>query len=96
MAKKKSLAAKIRANTKRTSGTAEGLALDLRLDVAQMVFRILKVGGATPEELCEASGIYLRKIKAILAADFNLSTEDIGTIAWALGVNFHLRGERLV
>lgn len=96
MAKKKTLAVKIAANRKRADGTAARLALELRIDLAQLVFRILKMGGATPEELSEASGIYLRKIKAILSADFNASTDDMGTIGWALGVNFHLRAERLV
>lgn len=93
---KKSLTTKIEANRKRASGTAAGYALELRIDLAQLVFRILKVGEATPEELSETTGMTLRKIKTILAADFNVSTEDMGMIGWALGVNFHLRGERLV
>ena len=93
MAKKQSLATKIRTNRKRSSGTAEGLDLNLRIDFSQIVFRILKVGKATPEQLADASGHSLPVVDAILRADYDVDTADIGSIAAALGVEFHLRAD---
>lgn len=95
MAKKKSLAEKIAANRRRIDGTAAGLAMELRIDIAQLTFRILKMGGAKPQDLVAPTRFRAQKVNSILSADCNLTMEDIGTIAFALGVNFHLRAERL-
>lgn len=94
MAKRKTLAAKIAANRKRAAGTGAGAALELRIDLAQLISRILKVGKGTPRELAKASGLSLPKIKAILSADYNFTLNDVGAIGFALGVDFHLGAQR--
>lgn len=88
-AKKKSLADKIEANRKRALGTAAGNALRLRIDLAMIVFQVLKIGEATPLELSIESKIGLPRIKAILNADDNCTTADIGSLGFALGVPLH-------
>lgn len=94
MAKKKTLAATIAANRKRAAGTGAGRALELRIDLAQLISRILKVGHGTPRELATASGLPLPKIKAILRADCDATLANVGDIGFGLGVDFHLGAQR--